>query len=220
MAAMGRVSTFVMHDLKNLLSNLALVAENAKEFLDDAEFREDLHHTLALTVAKMTTLISRLENLKGKHVLDPKDIDLKELAEETASLVTSGRVVVAGETAFAHADPEEIQKVMLNLVMNGIEAMDGPGTIRITVGLSGSAFFEVADEGCGMTEEFIREKLFRPFVTTKKKGFGIGLYQCKQIVEAHGGNLQVRSEPGSYTRFMVCLPSAVCPENFSLEQEA
>lgn len=208
MAAMGKVSTFVMHDLKNLVSNLALVSENAKVYLDDEEFREDLHHTLALTVSKMTSLISRLEKLKEKPVLDQREVDLKNLALDTASLVTVGKVEVRGEKALVLADPEEIQKVMLNLVMNGIEATKGEGAIKIRVGVKESPYFEVMDEGCGMTEDFIRYSLFKPFVTTKKKGFGIGLYQCKNIVEAHGGSLVVKSEPGRFTRFTVQLPGA------------
>jgi putative PEP-CTERM system histidine kinase len=206
LAAMGRVSTFVVHDLKNLGSNLALVAENAKEYLDDAEFQEDLHQTLATTVSKMTGLISRLDNLRGKQHLSRSSVDLLGLAEEAVSLVSMGKATVDGVSANAYVDHEEILKVFLNLIINGLEASRSDEVVRIEVGHNGMAYFSVTDSGCGMSEQFIRDRLFKPFETTKKKGFGIGLYQCKQIVQAHGGTISVKSEDGTGSKFTVNLP--------------
>jgi hypothetical protein len=206
LAAMGRVSTFVMHDLKNLVSNLALTADNAKEYLADAEFQEDLHQTLAITVTKMTDLISRLSNLKGKQHLTLAPVDLRELAEEAVSLVPVGTVEVRGGPVAVNADSEEMLKVFLNLIINGVEASEGDEPVSIELGQKGMAYFSVTDQGCGMTEQFIRESLFKPFVTTKKKGFGIGLYQCNQIVRAHGGTISVKSDYGSGSKFTVNLP--------------
>jgi len=110
----------------------------------------------------------------------------------------------------ATVEPERIENVVENLVINALEAMGANGG-RLTVeagSLDGDyVFFSVADTGVGMSEEFKKTRLFRPFSTTKNKGIGLGLFTCREIVEAHGGRLEVESETGVGTRFRVVLPS-------------
>jgi signal transduction histidine kinase len=110
----------------------------------------------------------------------------------------------------AVVEPERIENVVENLIINALEAMGAAGG-RLTVEAGRDAgtlvFFSVADTGAGMNEEFIRLRLFRPFATTKQKGIGLGLFTCREIVEAHGGRLEVESKPGAGTRFRVVLPS-------------
>ena len=110
----------------------------------------------------------------------------------------------------AVVEPERIENVVENLVINALEAMGAAGG-RLTVEAGRDAgnlvFFSVSDTGAGMNEEFIRLRLFRPFATTKQKGIGLGLFTCREIVEAHGGRLEVESKPGAGTRFRVVLPS-------------
>ena len=104
-------------------------------------------------------------------------------------------------------DPDQIQNVVTNLVLNAREAIGERGRIRIqTARQNGWAVLTVSDDGCGMTPEFLRQSLFRPFQTTKKGGTGIGMFQCKMIVEAHHGRIEVESEPGKGTSFRVLLP--------------
>src|SRR5437773_1775494 len=104
-------------------------------------------------------------------------------------------------------DPEQIHKVLTNLVMNANEAVNGNGVIQVTTIHDGGLIgFAVRDNGCGMSEEFIEKSLFQPFQTTKKKGLGIGLFHSKLIVEAHRGALEVSSVVGSGTEFRVLLP--------------
>jgi len=111
------------------------------------------------------------------------------------------------EPVSALFDREEISKVITNLVLNAFDATSMQGKVDITVGRENdSAFVKVSDNGCGMSEEFVERKLFRPFYTTKKKGLGIGLYQCKTIVDAHAGRLKVVSEEGRGTDFIMYLP--------------
>jgi signal transduction histidine kinase len=104
-------------------------------------------------------------------------------------------------------DPLQIQKVITNLMLNAREALGQAGQIRVeTTQRNGWVVLAVVDNGCGMSPEFIQERLFRPFQTTKKKGIGIGMFHCKMIVEAHRGRIEVESESGKGTAFRVLLP--------------
>ena len=176
MAAMGRVSTFVIHDLKNLASNLALVTENAADYLDDPDFQRDMLETLTGTVGSMKELIARLRNVVTPKELALAPTDLLQLAEQGVRLAGGLRVAVTGEPVNTQVDAGEIQKVVQNLLINAREASGREELIGLEVGQAGEAYLRVSDLGCGMSEEFIRERLFQPFQTTKTNGFGIGLY--------------------------------------------
>jgi signal transduction histidine kinase len=106
-------------------------------------------------------------------------------------------------------DPEQFRNVVTNLLLNASEAVGSNGQIRIeTSQREGRVLLSVADNGCGMSADFQRDSLFRPFQTTKKRGLGIGMFQSRMIVEAHQGNLEVESQPGKGTKFWVFLPLA------------
>ena len=105
-------------------------------------------------------------------------------------------------------DPEQMQKVLVNLLMNAHDAIGDGGEIKVITGYhDGWAEITVSDNGCGMSKEFVDKHLFKPFQTTKKTGMGIGLFHCKTIVEAHGGRIEVMSEEGKGTTFRVLLPA-------------
>lgn len=203
---MGRVSAFIIHDLKNLVYTLSLTVDNGREHIADPEFQDDLLDTLSNTVSRMKVLISRLKNLPEKRSLELEQTDLRRLAADTAAMVPgSGVISVSGVETPAEVDREEIQKVVMNLLVNALEATDGKGPVTVEVGAGSAPFIRVSDSGCGIPEEFLRTQLFSPFKTTKKKGLGIGLYQCRQIVEAHGGRIDVESTEGVGTVFTVWL---------------
>jgi signal transduction histidine kinase len=104
-------------------------------------------------------------------------------------------------------DAEELEKVLYNLCRNGQEAIDGEGRLCLEVAADGAgAVVRVTDTGEGMSPEFVDKELFRPFHTTKKAGLGIGVFQSRAIVEAHGGRMEVASTPGEGTVFTVRLP--------------
>ena len=208
----GRISAFVVHDLKNHVSSLSMMVENADEHMDNPEFQKDMVGSLRSTVKKMNALISRLRNIKEKAALNLRSADLRAIAEDALGGV-SGDVRLEGSSVLAEADPEEIQKVVLNIVLNAIEASPVRSTVLVEVGASDRAYISVRDGGCGMSAEFIETRLFKPFSTTKKKGLGIGLYQCKQVVEAHGGAIEVASQPGKGTVFTIKLPLAKRDDN-------
>ncbi len=217
MAAFNRVSSFIMHDLKNLTHTLSLVAQNAAANMDDPEFREDAIQTINSTVAKMKNLMTRLSSMPrdaGAQGIKKQECDLNAIVEDTLKgLSVNGRRSVTvrkelGELPPVVLDPDEIQKVVHNILANAYDVVDtNGGEIMVATGASnGCVEVSIADNGPGMSMEFIAGSLFRPFKTTKKKGIGIGLYQCKTIVEAHNGRIDVESEEGRGTKFTVVLP--------------
>lgn len=206
LAAIGKVSTFVMHDLKNLVSGVSLLLENARENISVPAFQEDLLMFLENTVIKMRTIISRLKHLPEKSNLQLAPVDLLEMVQDTAAMVKGRKLEVTGTSVIAEADREELQKVALNLMLNAVEATDGNASVKVEVGENESPFIRVKDEGCGITAQFMRHVLFKPFTSTKKQGMGIGLYQSRQIIEAHGGRIEVESSIDHGSEFTVWLP--------------
>ncbi len=211
MEAMGRLSSFIIHDLKNMTSMLSLVAQNAEEHMNNPDFQKDAIRTISNTTQKINTIIGKLKNLPKKTSLALQDSDLGACVKTAISeLNINGNTNLSfKETRRVEArfDREEITKVIINLIINALDATDNKGEIKVLVDEEGDmGFVTVSDNGCGMSREFIEKHLFKPFQTTKKKGLGIGLYQCRTIVEAHSGKLKVDSEEGKGTVFSMYLP--------------
>lgn len=212
MAAVAKVSSFVIHDLKNLAYTFSLMMDNADEHIGEPDFQRDLVKSIHNTVAKMNTLIAKLKAFPEKMALKRETVDLAQLARETLDEVRGLKPAIAFAAelapAAASADVQEIRKVVLNLLLNACDAVGGNGRVRVKTGCrDGEALLSVDDNGCGMSEAFVQSHLFKPFRTTKEKGLGIGLYQCKQIVQAHGGRIEVASREGEATTFSVTLPA-------------
>jgi putative PEP-CTERM system histidine kinase len=211
--AFQTMSAFFVHDLKNATSSLSLTLQNLPVHFEDPEFREDALRGIANTVSRISLHISRLSVLRNKLELKPIESDLNQLVIETLENL-NGMPGVELVKEFQPlpkvvVDREQLQNVLTNLLLNAREAVGMDGRIRVeTSQCEGRAVLSVADNGCGMSPDFLRDSLFRPFQTTKKKGLGIGMFQSKMIVEAHRGNIQVESEPGKGTKFGVFLPLA------------
>jgi putative PEP-CTERM system histidine kinase len=211
MEAVGNLATFVVHDLKNLVATVSLIVENAGAHLDNPEFQQDMLGSLKNTAGKMLGLIARLKNLGESELYNLRPCELLPLVQKSARMVGSTRgtgsaVSVRGTMQIALADEGELQKVLLNLFLNAIEASQGDDSeVVAEVGYLGAPYIRVIDRGCGMSPRFIRKDLFTPFRTTKKQGLGIGLYQSRQIVAAHGGRIEVSSVEGDGTIFTVWL---------------
>lgn len=203
--AIGKVSTFVMHDLKNLVATFSLLLENAQDHITAPAFQDDLLISLKNTVIKMNGLITRLKHLPENISLQLTPVDLLQMAHDTAALVNISKLEVTGTRVIAEVDREELQKVTLNLMLNAVEATDGNTPVSVEVGENGAPYIRVKDEGCGIPA-FMQRVLFKPFTSTKKKGMGIGLYQSKQIIEAHGGRIEVVSSVDQGSVFTVWLP--------------
>ncbi|MEW6215358.1 MAG: XrtA/PEP-CTERM system histidine kinase PrsK, partial [Nitrospirota bacterium] len=209
MEAMGRISSFILHDLKNLVYTLSMAAENALDNINNSEFQQDMLNTLSNTVDGMKVLIKKLSDMPRKVELNLETVDLVALVKEAIKPFLNDKTKVeveCPEHLISRIDREEIKKVMINLCLNAVEATNG-GKVNVRIGTEDSmACITVSDDGCGMSEEYIKKHLFKPFHSTKRKGLGIGLYQCKSIVEAHSGSIKVKSREGAGTDFMVYLP--------------
>jgi putative PEP-CTERM system histidine kinase len=208
MEVVGKVSAFIVHDLKNLVYNLSLVIDNSKQYIHNPEFQRDMIKNLENTVSKMQVLITQLRQLPNRDTLQLELTDLSQLVRETTKYIPFDKLELKGGTAMSMVDPVQMQKVVLNLVLNAHEATSDDSPVVVETGVDGMSFFQVSDKGCGMSGQYIAEHLFQPFKTTKFKGMGIGLYQCKQIVEAHGGSIDVASREGEGSVFTVRLPAA------------
>ena len=207
--AYNRLTAFLMHDLKNSVAQLKLIVTNASRHKHNPEFIEDSIDTIANAVERMTRLI---EQLKG----DPSRmrqaaVRLDELARHAASRCGDRQpvpVVAAATAATVRADPERLAAVVEHLIRNAQDASAASGSISIEVrAAEQTALLTVADTGSGMDQEFVRERLFRPFDSTKgSKGMGIGAYQVREYVRMLGGQVEVQSNPQKGTRFSITLP--------------
>ncbi len=211
MEAFQTMSAFFVHDLKNLASRLSLTMQNLPVHFDNPEFRRDALRTISQSLEKINALCGRLSSLSQKADLKPEAVDLNELVTDTlSSLNGSLRGSFSRDLQPLPAlsiDREQFQTVLVNLLINADEAAGKGGEVCVTTRTRGTlAELSVRDNGCGMTKDFIENGLFRPFRTTKKQGMGIGLFQSKMIVEAHGGRIDVASEENKGSTFFVLLP--------------
>jgi len=209
--AFQAMSAFFVHDLKNTASTLSLMLQNLPVHFDDPEFRADALRGISRTVQHVNNIISRLTLLRQELAIQPVEVDLSQLVRETVQGMNADSGVdlsldLAPMRKVA-LDPDQVRKVITNLVLNAREAVNGNGVIRVsTREENGWAILSVSDNGCGMTREFLSKSLFKPFQTTKKSGIGIGMFQSRMIVEAHRGRIEVQSEPGKGTTFRVWFP--------------
>ena len=210
--AFQTMAAFFVHDLKNAASTLNLMLKNLPVHFNDPAFREDALRGIGKTVQHINGLIGRLGLLRRELRIERAARDLNEIVATTLTTFEKGaagsRLVSAMEPVpKIPLDPEQIQKVVTNLILNATEATESKGEVRVaTAHRNDWVVLTVADNGCGMPPEFIKRSLFRPFQTTKKNGLGIGMFQSRMIIEAHGGRVEVDSEPGRGTTFNVFLP--------------
>ena len=211
MEAFQTLSTFFIHDLKNLASTLSLTMQNLPVYFDDPEFRADALRVMTNSVQKIDSMCGRLSLLTKGLDLQKERVDLNVLIAATlADLNGAVRATVTRDFHTIPAlliDSEQIQKVLVNLVLNANDATGMDGEITVTTEQRNEwAILAVKDNGAGMSKEFLDHSLFQPFHTTKSKGLGIGLFHSKKIIEAHRGRIEVESEPGKGSTFRVLLP--------------
>jgi signal transduction histidine kinase len=214
-----KLSAMLTHDLKNAIETLSLIVGNMERHFDNEQFRTDAMKALTGATDKLKGLVTRLSKpittLSGEHKRPiPTDLVpiLKRVAALTAEPAREKHKIETNlpPTLIALVDAERIEKVMENLVINALEAMsEKSGTLTISAGgtANGRVAFSVSDNGAGMSKYFLDNKLFHPFATTKRHGVGLGLYTCREVVQANGGSIEVESAEGVGTTFRVVLPS-------------
>jgi putative PEP-CTERM system histidine kinase len=208
----NRRFAFIMHDVKNLVSQLSLVIRNAERHADNPAFRQDMIATLESSVKKMNDLLARLS--RGGSNIEAEPVRAISLPAAVASVAEIKRRVhpvdAEGEAGIAVvADPSRLSQALMHLVQNAIDASPDGSPVCVRYRRSGrEAAIEVRDRGHGMSAEFIRTRLFQPFASTKESGFGVGAFEAKSLVTAMGGRIDVESREGEGSLFTIFLPLA------------
>jgi putative PEP-CTERM system histidine kinase len=203
------MSAFVVHDLKNLVAQLSLMLRNAERHRGNPEFQRDMLTTVAHVVEHMNKLMLQLR-AGTTPVENARSVDLEPIVRRVCAAKSGPDVQLAldlapGVVSLGHED--RLEHVIGHLVQNAIDATASGGGVSVRLHRdSRFAVLEVADTGIGMSHEFIRERLFKPFETTKAQGMGIGVYESSQYIAGLGGQILVDSEPARGTRVRVLLP--------------
>lgn len=209
----NRAAAFVVHDIKNLVAQLSLLLANAQRHKHKPEFQEDMLATIESSVARMNRMLIKLRDkpdpASSGEVVLVNLLDEVILAKNAFSLKPTLHIL-APELR-VRAEREKLTRVVGHIVQNAIEATPYTGKVGVTLNRNDNwAEIIVADTGVGMDDTFIRERLFRPFDSTKGTGMGIGAYECKSYIQELGGDIMVESTPGRGSRFTLRFP-LLCP---------
>lgn len=207
--AFNKMSAFVVHDLKNIVTQLSLMVRNAERHADNPEFQRDMLETVSHSVERMKQLMMQLR--EGTKPVDGScGVDLETVVHRVKNSKTPQLPVVEikiRDGVVARGHEERIERVIGHLVQNALDATPSEGKVWINIGREGSmATVEIGDTGRGMSSEFMRERLFKPFQTTKQAGMGIGAYESRQYVQELGGDIRVESNENIGTRILIKLP--------------
>lgn len=208
--AYNRLTAFLMHDLNNLIAQQSLVVKNAEKFRDNPKFVDDTIDTIAHSVARMNRLMEQLTS--ASKVPTTRKTDVRDALTRAVDRCKSRKPLpaldIGSDAVMLSADPERLTTVFEHIIRNAQDASDENGQIRVKAWSDdNTALVTIQDEGQGMSSEFIRERLFRPFDSTKgSQSMGIGAYQARDYVRVLGGQIEVSSEIGVGTEFAIRLP--------------
>ena len=211
--AFNRLSAYVVHDLKNILAQQALIVSNAEKHKSNPAFVDDVIDTIRNSVERMTRLMEQMRS--GMRGSEARAVSLNRVLSDVVFRRAAQKPVPAlelpGEELVVTADREQLATVFNHMVQNAQEATPEDGSITVRLSDSaGQAIIEVEDTGCGMDAAFVQDRLFRPFDSTKGlTGMGIGVFESREVVRALGGDIAVRSTPGKGSSFRITLPLAV-----------
>jgi len=205
----NRTTTFVIHDLKNLVAQLSLLLANAEKHKHNPEFQADMLDTVENAVARMNKVLAQLR--RGSDQAQAQSVALADILADAADSKRAFKLRPILELPPAHlrvrAERERLTRAIGHLLQNALEATPPAGRVTLRgFEQSGQAIVEIIDTGSGMDDDFIRTRLFQPFDSTKGAGMGIGAYECRETIRALGGTVEVDSTPGSGTRFRLSLP--------------
>lgn len=214
---------FVMHDIKNLASQMGLLARNAEQHAENPEFRADMLVTLRNSTDKLNALIARLSRYGATAIETLVPVRAEQVARQVVERLDAHHPVtlVEAQSCEVMAASDSLEQVLLHLVQNAIDASPAGTPVLVSVSTDGlSGVIEVVDSGIGMSPEFVRTRLFKPFESTKSGGFGIGAYEAAELVRGMRGQLDVESREGLGTRFVIRLPLAEAAALFETINEA
>ena len=208
--AFNRMSAFLVHDLKNVQAQLALINSNAKRHRDNPAFVDDVFETIELATGRLDKVLTQLRN-KQMAESAKKDTDVQALIQ---SVIEQRNVQLPNVTAqlsldkMISVDEETLSSVLNHLIQNAQEATNENGWVKIIAQMKTNALhITISDSGCGMSADFIANRLFKPFDTTKgNAGMGIGVYEAKQFVESVHGTMQVTSRENEGSHFEIVIP--------------
>ncbi len=210
----NRLSAVLTHDLKNAILSLSFLVTNMERKFDREGFKESAMRTLADSVGNLRNLVTKLADPRSELSEERRNENLTRLTENVLarSSVQSGEryqiTTKWNENVSAVVNASAIERVVENLIINAIEAMPEGGKLHIATSKeSAQAIISIKDSGKGMTPEFIKDRLFHAFATTKQKGIGLGLFSCRDIIEQHGGTIEVESQQDVGTEFRIVLPA-------------
>lgn len=209
----NRMSAFVVHDLKNLVAQLSLMLKNAERHKNNPEFQEDMIQTVTHVEARMRSLMIQLQ--EKKSIEPPRRLDVLAVAARIVAAKRHQLPVPRLESDPAapcevYAHPERLERVLGHLVQNALDATpdDGKVSLRIRIVDRASVEIVIEDTGCGMSDEFMRSRLFKPFESSKVSGMGIGVFEAQQYISELGGSIRIESEEELGTHVVVLLPWA------------
>jgi putative PEP-CTERM system histidine kinase len=207
--AFNRMSAFVVHDLKNIVTQLSLMLKNAERLHANPEFQQDMLLTVESSLEKMRRLMLQLRE-GATPPGGARGVEVTPIVRRLESLASAaGRVIKINlhDELATRGHEDRLERVLGHLVQNSLDATPATGQIEVTIKrFSGQVMVVVSDNGAGMTEDFLKNQLFRPFNTTKHSGMGIGTYESHQYIRELGGSIQVRSAVGAGTEVTVLLP--------------
>ena len=210
----NRRFAFILHDIKNLVSQLSLLARNAERHAENAEFRADMIETLKSSIGKMNDLLARLSPQAAPRLQKVQPQPLRDIiAGAVAARRGQHKVRLLGDTGeWAAVDAAALDQAMSHLLQNAIEASPEGKAVTVRVDRNGDEIaIAICDLGQGMDAEFVRSRLFLPFASTKEAGFGIGAFEAQSLVTAMGGRISVESRPGKGSQFTIHLAAAEEP---------
>jgi len=205
----NRTTTFIIHDLKNLVAQLSLLLANAEKHKHNPEFQADMLDTVENAVARMNKVLAQLR--RGGDQARAQSVALADILADAAASKQAFKLRPTLDLPPAslrvRAERERLTRAIGHLLQNALEATPPTGEVTLRAfEESGQAIIDIIDCGSGMDDEFIRTRLFQPFDSTKGAGMGIGAYECRETLRALGGNIEVSSTPGSGTHFRLSLP--------------
>ncbi|RLP55970.1 MAG: PEP-CTERM system histidine kinase PrsK [Ketobacter sp.] len=218
--AYNKLSAFIMHDLKNLIAQQALVVENAAKHKENPAFIEDMIRTIDNSVQRMSSLLKKLQQTQPSsgRQLDLKNVVINSV-KKCQDRLPPPTLRIMEDSLKVIADEDNLEMIITHVIKNAQEATPTDGYVDVTLRMENDcAYVEVEDNGSGMDSEFVKNRLFRPFDTTKSgKGMGIGVYQTREFIRNLGGDVQVKSEPQIGTTFTICIPLDNQPNSHKVE---